>query len=71
MYQAGDWTWKVLKTYQRPDKEHENSYARWLVAVKSPYTHGSWDMGDSYVRDIRRSRPELMSSTEEWVKYYK
>ena len=46
------WEWRVLKTYQRPDKEAANPYARWLVAAKSPYTHGSYDYGDTYVSDI-------------------
>ena len=46
-------TWHVLKKYQRPDKEAENPYARWFVAAKSPYTYGSWEMGDTYVSEIK------------------
>ena len=49
---AGDWEWKVLKQYQSPEKEATNPYARWLCAVKSPYTYGSYDIGDTYIRDI-------------------
>ena len=49
---AGDWEWKVLKKYQTPEKEATNPYARWLCAVKSPYTYGSYDIGDTYIRDI-------------------
>jgi len=25
------WEWRVLKTYQRPDKEPSNKYARWRL----------------------------------------
>ena len=46
--------YRVLKKYQRPDKEAENPYARWLVAAKSPYTHGAWEMGDTYVSEIKQ-----------------
>tara|TARA_R100000687_G_C6419817_1_gene150445 strand:+ start:133 stop:369 length:237 start_codon:yes stop_codon:yes gene_type:complete len=49
--QAG-WEWRVLKKYQRPDKEAENPNARWFVAAKSPYTYGSFEYGDTYVKDI-------------------
>tara|TARA_R100000742_G_C4276716_1_gene97990 strand:+ start:1178 stop:1477 length:300 start_codon:yes stop_codon:yes gene_type:complete len=43
---------RVLKTYQTREKEQDNSSARWFVAVKSPYTFGSWEYGDSYVRNV-------------------
>ena len=49
------WTWQVLKKYQTPENESKNPYARWMVAAKSPETHGSWEMGDTYVRDIKDS----------------
>jgi hypothetical protein len=48
----GDWEWRVLKRYQSPDAERANPYARWFVAVKSPMTYGSWEMGDSYISQI-------------------
>lgn len=48
----GTWQWKVLKKYQAEDKEAANPYARWLCAVSSPFTHGSYDMGDTYVADV-------------------
>ena len=44
--------YRVLKKYQQPDKEADNPYARWFVATKSPFTYGSWELGDGYVRDI-------------------
>ena len=52
IWRAGVWEWRVLKKYQSPDKEKENKYARWLCAVKSPYTFGGYDIGDTYVSDI-------------------
>ena len=45
-------TYKVLKKYQTPKKEAENPFARWLTAAKSEATFGSWEYGDTYVRDI-------------------
>jgi hypothetical protein len=48
----GDWEWRVLKRYQSPEGERTNPYAVWFCAVKSPNTFGSWDMGDTYIRDI-------------------
>ena len=39
------WEWRILKTYQHPDKEKTNQYARWYVAARSPMTHGSWEYG--------------------------
>jgi len=41
----------LLKTYQVPANEGKNQYARWFVAVKSEMTYGSYDMGDSYIRE--------------------
>jgi hypothetical protein len=48
------WEWRVLKKYQTPHKEAENRFARWFCAVKSPFTHGSWEMGDVYAHDVRK-----------------
>jgi hypothetical protein len=52
IWRAGDWEWRVLKKYQSEENETKNPYARWFCAVKSPYTYGSFDMGDTYIRDI-------------------
>jgi hypothetical protein len=46
----GDWEWRVLKKWQANDDEQ---YSRWLCAVKSPMTHGSYEIGDVYVHDIK------------------
>jgi len=46
---------RVLKTYQTPINEKKRvtkdgqNVARWHVATKSPFTHGSWEYGDSYI----------------------
>lgn len=41
------WEYKLLKSWQADNsKEH----GRWFVAVKSPATFGSWEMGDEYVK---------------------
>ena len=52
VFRAHDWEWRKLKGYQIPEKEKTNPYARWLMAVKSPYTFGSYDMGDTYISDV-------------------
>jgi len=49
VFQAGDWTWKVLKSWQGDDAKQ---YARWFCDVTSPFTYGSSDMGDTYVADV-------------------
>jgi len=47
-YRMPGWEWRVLKAYTKtPDKP----YSRWLCAVKSPYTYGGFDMGDTYITD--------------------
>ena len=53
----GGWEWRVLQAHQTPEGERHNSYASWLCAVKSPYTMGSWDYGDTYIRDIPGAVP--------------
>ncbi len=60
---------RVLKTYQSKDKESKNEYARWYVASRSPYTYGSWEYGDIYVKDVI-SFHNLIASTDEWKKEY-
>jgi hypothetical protein len=47
----GEWTWRVLKKWQVDDTE---PYARWFCAVRSPYTFGSFDLGDTYVKEIMK-----------------
>lgn len=53
IYRSADgWEWRVLKKNQNPDKEEQNPYATWFCAVKSPFTHGSYDMGDTYKSSV-------------------
>jgi hypothetical protein len=52
VWQAGAWEWRVLKKYQVDDSK---PYARWLCAVRSPFTYGGFDVGDCYVQDITRN----------------
>lgn len=44
------WQWRVLKKCQADDAK---PYGRWFCAVKSPMTYGSYDMGDTYVTDVK------------------
>lgn len=49
----GSWEWRVLKKYKGPAGEAKDPYARWFCGVKSPYTYGSFELGDVYVKDIK------------------
>ena len=48
----GDTEVRLLKTYPKPERENKNPYAKWFVAVRSDHTYGSYDMGDSYIREV-------------------
>ena len=50
----GNTTVKLLKSYQKPEKELLNLYAKWMVGVKTDHTFGSYDLGDSYIQDVVR-----------------
>jgi hypothetical protein len=43
------WEWKVLKKWQIDDNKEG---ARWFCGVKSPYTYGSYELGDVFVHEI-------------------
>lgn len=51
----GTWEWRVLRKYQTPERETANPFARWLCAVMSPFTQGTYDYGDVYVREIKKN----------------
>ena len=52
------WEWRVLKHYQNPIQEEKNPYARVFCAVKSPFTFGSWEYGDTYIKELgKQKRP--------------
>ena len=51
----GSWVWKVLKKYKSPEAEAKDPYARWFCAVSSPFTFGNYDLGDVYVREVKRN----------------
>jgi len=59
IFQMGNWEWRVLKTYQTPEKETSNPYARWFCAVKSPHTYGDWEYGDVYVSEVLRNATRI------------
>lgn len=64
----GDFEWRVLKV-NAPKKGPGGKYATWYVAVKSLYTMGSWEHGDTYIEDVLRVRPELIQATAEFKEY--
>ena len=66
IYEAGDMTWHVLKTYQTPERENTNLHARWFVAAKSPATWGSWEYGDTYKKEVLRYG-RLVACDPDWT----
>jgi len=48
-----EWCWKVLKKYQNPEQEAKNEFAVWFCAVRGSGTFGSFEYGDTYVKDIK------------------
>jgi hypothetical protein len=52
----GSWEWRVLKKWQVDDNKQ---YARWFCAVKSPFTYGSYEYGDTYVSDIKSNAKKI------------
>lgn len=49
VWQAGTWTWRVLKKWQANDNA---TYARWFCHVTSPMCPQG-EMGDVYVSEIK------------------
>jgi hypothetical protein len=64
------WTWKVLKTYKKPENEKKDQYARWFVSATSPLMQGGgFEMGDTYAREIK-ANAYLAECTQEWRDAY-
>lgn len=67
----GGYKWKVLKTYQRVDKEFSNKHSRWFVSATSNLMYkGTWEMGDTYIRDIIINSSSVTDATPEWLEAY-
>jgi hypothetical protein len=60
------WEWRILKTYKQPANEAADRYARWFVAAKSPHTWGSFELGDTYRRDVV-AHGRLVAADPEWL----
>lgn len=61
------WEWRVLKV-NAPKKGPHALHATWFVAAKSPHTFGSWEMGDTYAKDIFE-HGRLVSQTDQFKEY--
>lgn len=53
IYKHGDWEYRILKLYQAPANAAKNQDAYALCAVKSELTFGTFELGDTYLNDIR------------------
>jgi hypothetical protein len=70
IYVARDFEFRILKTYKLAKSEDKDPYARWFVAAKSDNTFGSFEMGDTYRRDIANFA-RLVAATPEWLEAYR
>ena len=53
IFRHGLWEWRILKRNSRSAQgELDNPLATWYCAVHSPYTQGTYDLGDTYISDI-------------------
>jgi hypothetical protein len=52
VWQAGDWTWYVLKKWQVDD---DKPYARWFCNVVTPMVGEQGETGDVYVSEIKKN----------------
>lgn len=59
VWQAGTWTWYVLKKWQVDDNK---PYARWFCLVVTPNTGPRGDMGDVYVSEIKKHARKLTTN---------
>jgi hypothetical protein len=67
IYTSGmGWEWRILKTYKLPVSEASDHFARWFVAARSPHTWGSFELGDTYRRDVI-THGRLVAAEPEWV----
>ena len=65
----GDTEVRLLKSYQVPNTEQRNIYSRWLVAVKTDATYGTFEMGDSYVDEAVKGLI-LVECSDEYAQQY-
>lgn len=69
-FMAGDFEVRVLKTYKLPKNEADDQYARWYTVAKSPMTHGSWEYGDTYRKEVINNF-RLTYASPEFVEAYR
>ena len=56
--------------YKKPENEKKDPYAIWFVSATSPLMQdGSFEYGDTYVKDILNNGV-LRQATDEWKKAY-
>jgi len=66
---GGSFVWHVLKTYKMPKSEAKDAYARWFVAAKSDATYGSFELGDTYAREVK-AYGRLVAADPAWIEAY-
>lgn len=61
IWQAGGWTWKVLKKYKSESGEKKDPFARWFCHVTSPFCPDG-ELGDVYVSEIKGVASKISES---------
>lgn len=64
------WEFRLLKTYKNPETEIRDPYARWFMAVKSSFTNGQFNIGDTYLIEVTKADVFLASCTAEFREAY-
>ena len=67
-YQAGNITYRILKTYKMANNETSH-YDILYTAAKSPMTYDQWEYGDMYKNDILKYG-HLINAEKDWFKTY-
>jgi len=49
---------------------NEDDFSRWFIAAKSDATFGSFELGDTYARDVL-NYGLLVAATPEWLEQYR
>ena len=65
----GDTEVRLLKSYQVPNTEKRNIYSRWLVAVKTDATYGTFEIGDNWVDEAVKGLT-LVECSDEYAQQY-
>ena len=62
VWEAGDWTWKVLKFYKSHENTMADPYGRVFCQVITPMTSARGGLGDVYYSEIRSAATLVLTN---------